>query len=346
MTDEQREICRIVGQVLRGEDADCHSLSFDKFIAYAQSCDALNILYPLVKPFLSDSIRQVGEIMMMQYALNEENVEFEFNRICKSAEEKGLFILALKGIYTKNLYPEPIYRQLGDIDLLYNSTQHHEIAKMMKSLGFNDTKYTMQHTKWYNPVSGVTVEMHNSLYNEEGIDKSFYSDLLNRIVPINKYKNIYRMSDTDNYVYTLIHLYRHYRQRSATMKQVCDLYVMQLYSNLSYEKIEKEIRLLNAEDFYIRIVKLIDKLYISGEMLTDEEEYMADVILGKRFYKKESVQGSRFKRILKMLFPSPKKIYVYYPYIYKHKWLLPVGYVLRIFRCLKSDNTFVFEKIK
>ncbi len=346
MTHEQCEILRLAGSILRGKDADFSLSSYEGFVFNAKSCDVLNILYPKVSSCLSDRVNQMCRTIMMKSALAEENILFEFSRICKAAEENSLFILALKGIYTRNYYPDPGCRQMVDIDLLYDYSQRHKIIKMMKSLGFNDVKYTIQHTKWYNPVSRVTVEMHNSMHDEGGLDKSFYSDLLKRIVPLNHFKNIYRMSDNDNYIYTLAHLYRHYCQNSAAMKQLTDLYVLQLYAGLSYSVIEKEIKFLGIDDFYKKIRGIIEKLFDSGGSLSQDEEYIADIIAGNSFHEEESGSDIKIIKILKTLFPKPSKIYVCFPYVNKRKWLLPLGYILRIVRCLKSDKKFIIEKIK
>lgn len=346
MEQKQIELCKIIGAVLRGESIEPETDDADKMIMFSNRYGVLNVICPCLSERLSKNMLLFCTDVMMKSVLQEENNNYEFKRICAYAEKNGIFILVLKGIYTKRIYPDSSFRQMTDIDLFYIRKQEKQINKMMKSLGFRDAGYSMKHITWYNSTSNVTVEMHNSLFPEFGLGKTFFSDLFKRIIPLDGYKNVFRMCDNDNYIYTLFHFYGHYCYSSVRLRQLTDLYVMQLYCDLSFGRIEREIKLLDLYDFYVQVKSITNKLFVSGEVLSENEEKFADVFFGNTVSpEKEEEDSRKLFRILKTMFPKPEKIYVFYPFIYRHKWLLPFGYIKRIFQCLKSDKIYVKKKI-
>lgn len=346
MEQRQIELCKIIGAVLRGEAFKPNCENADNFIMLSNQYDMLNIIYSCIMEQLSEKALMFCTSTIMKSALLEENRQYEFKRICDYAEKNNIFILALKGIYTRTIYPDSSFRKMTDVDLFYNRKQEKQVNQMMKSLGFRDAGYSMKHITWYNSTSNVTVEMHNSLFPEFGLGKTFFSDLFKRTIPLDGYKNIFRMCDNDNYIYTLFHFYGHYCYSSVRLRQLTDLYVMQLYCDLSFGRIEREIKLLDLYDFYVQVKSITNKLFVSGEVLSENEEKFADVFFGNTVSpEKEEEDSRKLFRILKTMFPKPEKIYVFYPFIYRHKWLLPFGYIKRIFQCLKSDKIYVKKKI-
>ena len=78
--------------------------------------------------------------------------------------ENGIEMLLLKGIGLSELYPEPIQRESGDIDI-YLFGDYEKGNKVIEELGIEVEKEGSKHSKFY--FQGVPVENHKTFLNVE-----------------------------------------------------------------------------------------------------------------------------------------------------------------------------------
>lgn len=337
----------MLGSVLRGGEPDTAVEDCCRAALCAEDNEVFELIYPYISDSVPSKIKLVFDMKLMQFSLACENILYEWKRISEYAENKKIYLLMLKGIENRNYYPESKKRQMTDIDLFFKHEQKNEISEMMTKLGYNLHEVSTKHTHWHNPLNNVSVEMHHSLFSEEGIGKNFYTELVDNAEKVCGCEYIFRMNHTDNYIYTLAHFYRHFTHSTANLKQLADLLVLESYTKPDYEKIEKETKNLGINEFYKKTKTLIKTVFCEKKRAENELEEFADIILGNTpFVEHENKTDNKFKRVLRLLFPKPEKIYVFYPFIYKHKIFLPIGYLLRIIKCLKSDRKIIKEKIR
>lgn len=346
MNREQFEICTMLGSVLRGEEPDTAVEDCGNAVICAEENEVFELIYPYICNQLPEKIKSIFDIKLMQSSMLCENILYEWKRISEYAESKKIYLLMLKGIVNRDYYSDPRSRQMIDIDLYFKSEQKEKISEMMTNLGYRNYEYSTKHTHWHNPTNNISVEMHHSLFDEDGVGKKFYSDSVERSEKVDGFENIFRMNDTDNYIYTLAHFHRHFTHSTANLKQIADLFVIESKTELDHKRIEKETKEIGINEFYKNTKELIDSVFNKKEKPEKKIEDFADIILKNKPFFCENKNEKKITKILKLLFPKPAKIYAFFPFVYKHKFLLPLGYLLRIIKCFKSDKNIIKEKLK
>ena len=62
--------------------------------------------------------------------------EFAWEEIKERFSEQRIKFLPLKGILLKSLYPEPAFRSMGDLDILYEEKNFEKIKTLMRESGY------------------------------------------------------------------------------------------------------------------------------------------------------------------------------------------------------------------
>ena len=75
----------------------------------------------------------------------------------------------------------------------------------------------------------------------------------------------------------------------------------------------------------------VEKLEYLANALLYTVEHSIDNRINKY---REEISGSKLRYLLSRLFPSVESYKVGYPFFYKHKWLLPVGWLYRLLRAV------------
>lgn len=157
----------------------------------------------------------------------------------------------------------------------------------------------------------------------------------------------FHFSDEDFYVYMLAHEYKHYSAGGTGLRSLLDCYVFLQHKGdtLNWEYIHEQTKQLDIADFEREQRVLANKVFSSDTLpdLTESEQELLDYYLTsctygtktrsaentvKKHYAK-SHSKSKFSFIWARLFPDTEFMKQYYPFFYRHKLLLPVGYVWR-----------------
>lgn len=160
----------------------------------------------------------------------------------------------MKGQGCASLYPNPLYRQSGDIDLFVGEIQYERAKNQVRARGVNiemESTYDA-HFTWGN----VLVEMHR-------LEMKLYWPSLNR-----QFQQICRMEEwheptdfevedlkvtmfnaTFNAFYVFMHLYHHFLQVGVGLRQVCDwMLIMKHYEHeLDWERLHGYVLMVGAE---------------------------------------------------------------------------------------------------
>ena len=65
--------------------------------------------------------------------------------------------MPLKGIRTKQFYPYPEFRTMGDLDILYKEDQTKKLKQVMQDAGYKFGGYNIKHDEY--EKDGVTIEI-------------------------------------------------------------------------------------------------------------------------------------------------------------------------------------------
>ena len=360
MTLTDKILVKTLGQILRGETPDSNILSecsAEDFFSCAEKNGVLHmVLNPVFEVIGECAAINKYSLYDSKNVLNEVNQTYAWDEFKQKAEKQGIDILMLKGIYLKGLYPDPALREMCDIDFLFKTEQEKELSELLFSLGYLKKKTTACHDGWFNPINGVTMESHRIINSDEDNRIDYYALLWERALSYEENKHIFCMTTEDNFIHLLLHLRSHLKTKSANLKQLADLYIIynsaEFNVNLIYEHLNS-LDLVFLSKNVIKLVKYIfDKNFDeSAEDISELADYiMGNLSFGEFDYdaSKEAYlsSGSRFKSLLRHIFPSPQKIYNSFPFIKKYKLLLPLGYIYRLFQSFGIRNKNFKKKLK
>ncbi|MCQ2459625.1 MAG: nucleotidyltransferase family protein, partial [Ruminococcus sp.] len=174
----------------------------------------------------------------------------------------------------------------------------------------------------------------------------------------------YKFTDEAFYIYMIAHEYKHFSNGGTGLRSLVDTYVyLNKFSDImNWEYIHEECQKLEIDEFEEKSRKLALKVFSSTDFpeLNEDEEKMLDYYLGSGTYgtvsnkalnrmkklKAETGEVSKLKYFLHRVFP-PLKVYKnWFPFFYKYKFLLPIGWAYRLLRGIFCKNRMIKAEIK
>lgn len=265
-------------------------------------------------------------------------------------EQAGIWYMPLKGAVLKDLYPRLGMRQMSDNDILIDASRMEEAGAIMESMGFACDHRTSAHAV-YNRPPVSSFELHRRLFVEMEDRRlcSYYSNVKERLLPMEGKRFGYRFSDEDFYVYMVAHEYKHYIAGGTGLRSVLDTYVYcrEKGGSLDWQYIGRETDRLGIAEFERRSRGLASHLF-GGEPLSDSEREQLEYILGSGTYgtiqnkvdnKIRTFGGGRkgkFRYVLSRLFLPMDAVRSTFPLFAKVPVLLPFLPFYRLFLGLRD----------
>jgi len=274
-------------------------------------------------------------------------------------DQRGIWHLPLKGIILKEYYPAVGMRQMSDNDILFDYSFCDEMLTYMESQGYEAVSVGVGNHDVYEKEPVYNFELHRALYGELHQDgwAEYYRNIKDRLVLDDNSSYGYHFKDEDFYVYITSHAYKHYVGSGTGLRTLLDFYVyLKEKPELDFVYIGKECEILGISEFEKKNRNLCKKAF-SGETLKgmealqqslsqEEKEmflyYLTSGTYGTvereaenrvRKFRKKSGSKSKFHYLWNRVFPG-MEVWQYFPFFYRHKWLLPVGWFYRLFRML------------
>ena len=277
-------------------------------------------------------------------------LDVERTAIFAEMEHRGIWYMPLKGSVLKDLYPENGMREMADNDVLYDAGKRTELREIMLSMG-----YSAESDKWANPdvymkPPVLNFELHTLLFGAASDFYAYYQNPKRLMIPDEGSKFGYHFSDEDFYVYMLAHEYKHYCAGGTGLRSLLDCYVFLQHKgdSLDWAYIREQTEQLGLTGFEREQRELAEKVFSSVTFpeLTEHEQELLDYFLTSKTYgttsraadntiRKYQAQlrsKSKFRFLWARLFPEPKYMEQDFPFFYRHKLLLPIGYLWRIIR--------------
>ena len=189
----------------------------------------------------------------------------ERNKLVRLLTEDGIDVLPLKGSVLIDLYPDPSWRQMADLDMLIRADQNHKVRAHMEHLGYTTKIFDSGKDDCYDLPPFLHVEMHRELVPSgspiPGLS-DYYVDPWRRAVPgaasdaqpgsaDEHPAHLYHFSWDDYYLFLLAHFYRHFQVGGSGIRNVMDIYVfLQNHKqDLHEEYLAAELEKLHMTDF-------------------------------------------------------------------------------------------------
>lgn len=284
-------------------------------------------------------------------------------RILSFMEQTGIWYLPLKGIVLKDFYPKAGTRQMSDNDILFDAMYADKVAEYMHSLGYETISAGRGVHDVYVKPPVYNFEMHRALYGSTGKPgwKEYYDSIKGRLLPTEGTRYGYHMRDEDFYVYIVSHAYKHYSGGGTGLRTLLDFYLFlrEKEAEMDFDYVRQECGILGLTGFEESVRGMSRRLFSREAALVYTQNYPEDRLSAQeletlQYYLSSGVYGSFEHEIqnrmnkyrdkdggfslgkyyLRRLFPEMKIYQNFFPFFYRHKYLLPVAWLYRLFRLL------------
>lgn len=277
---------------------------------------------------------------MLSTAMVSNNQLYAAQQIQQCFEEKGIFNLLLKGISTRELYPDPDMRTMNDVDILCKPSQQNQIRKIMEQLGFTNFQEGRLHDCYDRPPF-VHVEMHRQMVAARSPFSGYYQSIWKRCVPKTGCKYTCELSVTDGFVYNLVHLAEHLEEGGIGIRFLVDVYIFDCCEEVDRDSLKAELEKIGLYRLY-QNVSCLAKLWFAPmkPQLSEEQaalmKRLEEFVLEGRLFGKPgdgnalAVQKEgRIGFFLKSCFPGYKEMCSMYSWLGKWPILLPWAWLRR-----------------
>lgn len=277
-------------------------------------------------------------------------------KILSFMENNGIWHLPLKGVILKDYYPGIGMRQMADNDILFDYKYWKEVKAYMKSEGYSAESVGHSNHDVYQKEPVYNFELHSDLYSEffQKGWKEYYHNIKDRLILDAGSSYGYHFTDEDFYVYLIAHAYKHHVQGGTGLRSLLDFYVyLKAKPELDFAYITKECEFLGVAEYErqnrILCEKIFDVYVQNGadtleQNLTSEESELLLYCLTSGVhgtftrivehrmeeYWEDNGNRSKLRYVWHRFIPSMETMKRHYPFFYKHKILLPIGWVYRL----------------
>ncbi|MDD6729195.1 MAG: nucleotidyltransferase family protein [Eubacteriales bacterium] len=276
----------------------------------------------------------------------------ELDGITEDLNEMNIPFMLVKGSVIRNYYPLQKMRQMSDVDILYKKENQKELIAYMKKRGYR-LRTSEANSDDFSKPPYYTFEFHRCIFDERDAFSPDF-DLWKRAVQDSERTAEYHINDEDMLIYALCHMYDHYCVAGCGIRFVCDIYVlMNSFENLDWNYINKTFSDFNFKPFCDTAIGLSKAVFGEKEIAENEQKLLDFIMSGGVYGTQKSLDevieqkynGSKFKYILKRMFPPSRQMKSVYPILSKLPFLLPFFYPVRIIQSLKYSKKTVKKEI-
>ena len=263
--------------------------------------------------------------------------------IFEKLDASGIWHAPLKGIIIKDMYPRLGMRQMSDNDILFEKDKSKEVDAIMQKLGFDPilvSDYNNENT--YHKDNYYSFEMHKKLFEDVyGDSNNYFIDIFDRVIKDGNSEYAYHMSDLDFYLYFLAHMAKHHISSGAGLRFYSDLYYInkELLPRINKNDLNRELKKLNLLDFYDETMTFLNQLLNRDYSDADRINY---ILRGNVYGSIDNTvvnsikKKGKLKYLFSLVFLPLNNMRIMFPILEKLPILLPLFWIIRIFRNLFS----------
>lgn len=276
----------------------------------------------------------------------------EFDRITRMLINAGIDVVCLKGIVTKDLYPVPELRVMGDFDIFVSKSQIDAVSDIFKNEGYELKKEVVGITA---QKGKILWEVFSSLEQEFRENTEEYDEKL-FCGKISWDNGLYRLNNTHMLAHMILHFGQHLIYTGSGIRNLLDivLFLKKYKDDTDFEEVKRICADNYFERLYQYIMTAVDEIF--GVPIEHEDydikQFIDTLLVGGVFgeaaknvmARQTSRQVGNVGMIRRVFFPTCEMLKTSYPYLKKHRWLLPFAWVHRIFRA-RIHRGFKFKKM-
>ncbi len=290
----------------------------------------------------------------MQAVYRYARQQDEFEQIAQLLEEAQIPYIPLKGSVIRDWYPEPWMRTSTDIDILIRKKDLETgIHVLSEKLGYRHQGTAFHDASLFSP-SGVHLELHYELADATVQEKvrQRLADVWDHASPADGSAYRFVMDEDWFYLYHICHMTRHLITGGCGIKPFLDLWIMKNKMGLCAQRFAN---LLDSCDLLTaaQTAEKLAEIWFFGEEMDDLSGRLASFVLSGGVHGTmdgnvavaQARSGGRFRNLSQKIFLPYDIMKELYPFLTKHKWLLPTAQVFRWFRLLFSSRFHRTAKI-
>ncbi len=277
-----------------------------------------------------------------------------YETITRALHESGIRTLEAQGTVTKTLYPSPELRMMSDIDFIIDLENLEKARAVMTDLGCE----TWQHGEGeFDAVyDDIVIEFHTEffgekIYNRRENYRSAINQPFSHSVPDSDDPLKYVLDDAYFYLYSVLHIIKHYEITGCGIRRVLDLYYLKkAYGDVTgSELIGTTIEKYGFKDSCDALFALEGEWFENIKSERDLSDAVDIILLSgnhgtreaftKNVIKKEETDGvrhTRLRRIIAFIFPPKEYIYINYPELIDRNYSTLRCQLYRLFVKLKN----------
>jgi hypothetical protein len=286
----------------------------------------------------------------------------ESEMILEKTAAAGIDILPLKGLVLKQLYPEPDYRQMGDLDYLVENDQLEQIGNILYEMGYEADDVGLEDSHdVYKKLPYIEVEVHRRLLPPTEENHWHTDNIWNRLKSSEANSHILEMTWEDFYLYHLLHFEKHYSMGGCGIRSIIDQYYIMktLGDKINWDYINKMLEKMNYVEFEQMSRELAESWFGDGK--TDSKwgkngEFIINSGAFGTFEQYQKWSFDRYKReegintktgyFFRRMFMERERMEFIYPGIKKHGWLLPFCWIHRLVKALLFSRNRIRIELK
>lgn len=336
--------------------------SFEAALELAQRHHVGNLLYYACRklpPEQQPPQPMMQELRKMAYAAasREEIQQRELAVLFAAFEERGLYVLPLKGAVVRQQYPSPEMRYMSDIDLLIVPTQAREIRSCMEQLAFQTMRFQTGDVDLYLSPLGMYYEVHRDLSGEgDANSRRFLAELMQSAVPQEGFQYVMQLPQEIHYAYLLCHFAKHFCDGGIGVRAVMDVWFCRNGWEMEEERLRKLLESIGLLAFSETVERLA-RVWFAGETPDALSVELGEYILrsgafgtqARRVIDRMARDDARKRRptyLLYRLFPPFSLMRGYFPVLNSLPVLLPFFWCWRIVRALLSRRAKLTDELE
>ena len=326
---------------------------------------------PAVKKYegeIPEEIRKKIEEALPATVYRLLRFQIERENIFAKLEQKKIAYLPLKGILLADYYPAAGMRWMCDNDILYGNAADNrmhnedcnadsdaerlaeELESVMTELGYMPEHVGGVHDV-YQKKPFFNFEMHRKLVPEDSTFAKYYENPWDRAHLVNGKMYEYHFSDEDEYIYMLVHAYKHYDVSGCGIRTLVDEYVfLNKKNSMDWKYIEEQLEMIGLSSFEKQLRTAATNVFSPNGVMTERDWDMISYMFNCGTYgtmsnrirrNLEKLQdennldqsGARRRYLKERFFVNEMFIKESYPFFYRHKKL---RFVLPFYRVMKG----------
>ena len=370
MTEQESVLIQLLGEYLFGHPANVslHICEAD-VLRLSVSQNILGVCWSALKGggVKSDTVDSYKKIVVAGSVLQTRKTE-AFLRFYRELEENGVNAVCVKGITLRSLYPEPDLRPSSDEDLILDSGERKLFSAVCEKSGFKIKTENENQLTVYDEKSGLVVETQNCFFLpgdriSEKMDGFFEKSRKRLCETEAQGVRIRTLCPTDNLLYLICHVLKHYIRSGFGIRQICDilLFCKAYQAEIDFDFVFAKLCEISAEGFaadifrigrtYFGLDGVLPDAFVSREV--NFENLLTDAFSAGVFGKStaarahsaaltlSAVQGADtvHKSAAKRVFVRFDELKASYPALENKKYLYPYFSCKRLFGFFKKPKS-------